>query len=281
MAAAARAAHLIVDSPPLIFSDTVAYSLLGDQAEDLVGHHRAHGDHPILAQVRATATVRSRYTEDRLAEAADRGVTQYVILGAGLDSYAYRAGPASGIRVFEVDHPATQEWKRRLLAEAGITVPDTVTYVPIDLETESLSEIFTRGELDTSRPAFVNWLGVTMYLTGEAIGETLATVGGLAPGSEIVLDYILAPELRDPAARAYTDSVASRSAEQGEPWLSAFRPEELSALLRERGLGPVEHTRHREAVDSALWERTDALRPSNSSALARATVLVGGPQRTG
>src|SRR4051794_24645362 len=111
-AAAARAAHLIVDSPPLIFADTVAYELLGEQAEEFIGYHRTRGEHPILSAVRATATVRSRYTEDRLAEAVARGVTQYVILGAGLDSYAYRSDPAGPVRVFEVDHPATQRWKR-------------------------------------------------------------------------------------------------------------------------------------------------------------------------
>ncbi|MEV5704424.1 SAM-dependent methyltransferase [Actinoallomurus sp. NPDC052274] len=278
MAAAARAAHLIVDSPPVIFADTVAYSLLGDQAEELVGYHRTKGAHPILAGVLATATVRSRYTEERLAEAVRRGVTQYVILGAGLDSYAYRADPADGVRVFEVDHPATQRWKRRLLAEAGVAIPDTVTYAPIDFETESLSEVLVREGLDASRPAFVNWLGVTMYLTPEAIGDTLAAVGRLAPGSEIVLDYTLVPELRDAAAQMYADAVSSMSAEQGEPWLSVFRPEEMSALLEERGFGLIEHSRHREAVDAALWERTDPLLPSNLSGLAHATVLARSPQ---
>ncbi|MFL6052009.1 MAG: class I SAM-dependent methyltransferase [Actinoallomurus sp.] len=281
MAAAARAAHLIVDSPPMIFADTVAYSLLGDQAEEFVGYHRAHGEHPILAGVRATATVRSRYAEDRLAEAARRGIAQYVILGAGLDSYAYRADPAGEVRVFEVDHPATQRWKRHLLAEAGIAIPETVTYVPIDFETESLYEVLAGEGFDASRPAFVSWLGVTMYLTPEAIGRTLAAVGDLAPGSEIVLDYTLAPELRDAAAQAYADAVAPMSAEQGEPWLSAFRPEEMSVLLEDSGFGLVEHTLHREAVDAALWERTDSVRPSNLSGLAHATVLVRSPQPAG
>ncbi|WP_345349750.1 SAM-dependent methyltransferase [Actinoallomurus liliacearum] len=278
MAAAARAAHLIVDSPPVIFADTVAYSLLGDQAKELVGYHRTQGEHPILAAVRATATVRSRYTEERLAEAVRRGVTQYVILGAGLDSYAYRADPEDGVRVFEVDHPATQRWKRHLLAEAGVAIPDTVTYAPIDFETESLSEVLLREGFDASRPAFVSWLGVTMYLTSEAIGDTLAAVGRLAPGSEIVLDYTLVPELRDAAAQMYADAVSSMSAEQGEPWLSAFRPEEMSALLEKRGFGLIEHSLHREAVDAALWERADPLLPSNLSGLAHATVLVRSPQ---
>ncbi|WP_460338819.1 class I SAM-dependent methyltransferase [Actinoallomurus acanthiterrae] len=280
MAAAARAAHLIVDSSPLLFADTVAYDLLGEQAEEFVGYHRAHGEHPLLCGVRATATVRSRYTEDRLAEAVARGITQYVILGAGLDSYAYRADPAGPVRVFEVDHPATQRWKRRLLNEAGIAIPDTVTFVPVDLETEPLVDALVREGFDTSRPAFVSWLGVTMYLTRDAIAETLTAVGGLAAGTEMVLDYTLAPELRDAAAQAYADSVAPMAAEQGEPWLSAFRPEEMSALLEEHGFGLVQHTRHQDAVDAALWERTDSVRPSNLSTLAHATVLVTATPRS-
>ncbi|MFL6054040.1 MAG: class I SAM-dependent methyltransferase [Actinoallomurus sp.] len=155
---------------------------------------------------------------------------------------------------------------------------DTVTYVPIDFETESLPEVLAREGFDASRPAFMSWLGVTMYLTHEAIGEILTVVGHLAPGSEIVLDYTFVPELRDAAAQAYADAVSSMSAEEGEPWLSAFRPEEMSALLEERGLGLVEHFRHREAVDAALWERTDPVRPSNLSGLTHATVLVRSPQ---
>ncbi len=120
-AAAARAAHPIVDRPPHIFADPLAAQLLGEQAGELIGYHRAHGGHPVLSAARAQVICRSRYTEDRLAAAAARGVTQYVILGAGLDSSAYRAAEAPSVRVFEVDQPATQDWKRGQLARAGMS----------------------------------------------------------------------------------------------------------------------------------------------------------------
>ncbi len=130
-AAAARAAHLIVDAPPHIFADTLAEPLLGDLAGELLGYHRASGGHPVLVGARTQVTCRARYTEDRLAEAVDRGVRQYVILGAGLDTYAYRS-PTGEVRVYEVDHPATQRWKLERLATAGIAEPPNVRYLPLD-----------------------------------------------------------------------------------------------------------------------------------------------------
>ncbi|MCO5972786.1 class I SAM-dependent methyltransferase [Actinoallomurus soli] len=272
-AAAARAAHLIVDDEPRIFADTLAYTLLGDEAENLVRYHRLHGDHPILAEARSMATVRSRYTEDRLAEAGARGVTQYVILGAGLDSFAYRCG-AGGLRVFEVDHPGTQEWKRERLKEADLALPGTVTFVPVDFETAVLPEALAEAGFDPSRPAFVSWLGVTMYLTREAVAGTLAEIGRFAPGTEIVTDSMLPAGLRDAEGQAYAEAVSSVAAERGEPWLSFFAPEDLSTLLEEHGFGLVGHVRPSDAIDAGLWKRTDAIRPSGLSLLTHATVLV-------
>jgi methyltransferase (TIGR00027 family) len=138
-AAAARAAHLLVDSEPRIFADSLAALLLGDKAETYLRYHREHGDHPLLAGTRAQATCRSRFTEDQLALAAARGTAQYVILGAGLDSFACRSELAGRLRVFEVDHPATQQRKRALLAAAGLAEPPTLTWVPVDFETDELT----------------------------------------------------------------------------------------------------------------------------------------------
>jgi methyltransferase (TIGR00027 family) len=265
-AAAARAAHLIVDSEPLIFADPLAYPLLGAAAEDLVGYHRQHGAHPVLAGARAAVTTRSRYTEDRLAAAVRRGVVQYVILGAGLDSYAYRS--PHGIRVFEVDHPDTQRWKRGLLAAAGIAVPDTVVFTPVDLETDALADRLAHHGFDDARPALVSWLGVTMYLTRDAIAETLAVVGGLAPGSEIVVDHMLPEHLRDTAGQSYVDLVAPVAAEHGEPWLTFLDPGEMAAMMRKCGLEPVEHVPQRDAVPAELWNRSDPLRASDLAVLS-------------
>ncbi|WP_433444828.1 class I SAM-dependent methyltransferase [Nonomuraea sp. CA-141351] len=266
MAAAARAAHLIVDDEPRIFADTLAQPLLAGRADEAIGYHRASGDHPILAGARAAAVTRSRYAEDRLAESAP---DQYVILGAGLDSFAYRAEKT---RVFEVDHPATSRWKRELLAEAGIPLPGTVSFVAVDLENEPLTEQLVAGGFDPSRRAFVSWLGVSMYLTREAIGRTLGLFTTLAPGTELVLDYLVPEELRDEAGRQYAQAIAGAAAQGGEPWVSFFSPEEMAALLGAYGFEVVEQVSQRDSVDPALWDRGDALHPSGLAFFAHAKV---------
>jgi methyltransferase (TIGR00027 family) len=274
-AAAARAAHLIIDRDPLIFADTLAATLLGEQAEELLSYHRAHGTHLVLSGARAQATIRSRYTEDRVAQSVRRGITQYVILGAGLDSFAYRSGLAGQLRVFEVDHPATQQWKRQTLSTADIAVPDNVDYVPVDFETDSLEECLVHRGFDPSRPAIVSWLGGTVYLTRVAISETLKVVSGFAPGTEIVVDYMLPAEMRDADGQAYAELVMPFAAERGEPWLTFLTQDDMSSLLKDRGFDPVEHVRQRDAVGAALWDRADSLRPSALSVIARATTAAG------
>jgi methyltransferase (TIGR00027 family) len=271
-AAAARAAHLIVDNDPPIFADTLAATLLGERAEELINYHRLNGTHVVLVGARTQVTVRSRYTEDRVERAAKRGVEQYVILGAGLDSFAYRTDLATGLRVFEVDHPATQQWKRHRLSTADIPALGGVTYVPVDFEHHSLADCLVRGGFDPTRPAIVSWLGVTVYLTRAAIGETLVVIGGFAPGTEIVVEYLVPEEMRDADGRTFAELVMPFAAERGEPWRTVLSPDEMSALLKDRGFGPVEHVRQREAVDGALWHRTDSLRPSDLAFIARATV---------
>jgi methyltransferase (TIGR00027 family) len=271
-AAAARAAHLLVDAPPFIFADTVAAALLGDRADELIGFHRDHPTHPVLAAARVQVICRSRYTEDRLARAAADGVRQYVILGAGLDSFGYRPGLASQLRIFEVDHPATQQWKREALATAGIPVPGTVTFVPADLATSRLDGVLAASGFDPSQPAVISWLGVTMYLTRDAIGRVLDAIGTFAPGTELIANYMLPPGLRDAAGNSYAEQVGAHAAERGEPWLTFLSPAEIAALLTLRGIEPAEHVSQRDAVDAALWHRSDSLRPLELSFLTRATV---------
>jgi methyltransferase (TIGR00027 family) len=271
-AAAARAAHLIVDTDPPIFADVLASALLGDQAEELIGYHRAHGPHPVLSAARAQVTCRSRYTEDRLADSLRRGVTQYVMLGAGLDSFAYRSALAPRVHVFEVDHPATQQWKLTQLRKAGIPVPDGVTFVGVDFESSSLSDGLIRCGFDLSRPALVSWLGVTMYLTRGAISQTLAQVSGFAAGTVLVTDYMLPASLRDAAGASYADQVMPVAAEHGEPWLTCLAPGEMSALLEGHGFGMAGHVGQRDSIDAALWDRSDSLRPIGLSVLAQAII---------
>ncbi|GAA0460347.1 S-adenosyl-L-methionine-dependent methyltransferase [Paractinoplanes deccanensis] len=264
-AAAARAAHLLVDAEPHIFADTLAAPLLGSRSAELIDHHRRHGAHPVLAGARTQATIRSRLTETLLT-----GFGQYVILGAGLDSFAYRSPLAAGIHVFEVDHPATQADKRERLATAGLSPLGPLIHVPVDLEKESFLPALLAAGLDPARPALVSWLGVTMYLTPDATAPTVAALATLAPGSRLVLDYLLPPALRDQPGQAYADAVASFSAAQGEPWLSYFTPAEMTALLATHGFHDIHHLDQTQALPPQLWRRGDALHPSRLSMLAHA-----------
>jgi methyltransferase (TIGR00027 family) len=271
-AAAARAAHLIVDQPPRIFTDGLAAALLGARAEEFISYHRAHGEHLVLSAARTQVTCRSRYTEDRLAGAAAQGITQYVILGAGLDSFAYRRSKPAGLRVFEVDHPATQEWKRAQLAQAGIPIPDGTAFVPADFEHGELTARLRATGFDPARPALVSWLGVTMYLTQPAISQTLAELGTFAPGTELITDYMLPAGLRDQDGQSYAGQVGPVAAERGEPWLTCPAPDEMSAQLTMHGFGRVRQISQRDSVSPRLWARSDTLHPIRLSMLAHATI---------
>jgi methyltransferase (TIGR00027 family) len=266
-AAAARAAHLIVDDEPRIFADPLAAALLGGRAEELIGYHRLHGTHPVLAGARLQVTCRSRYTEQVLARARAGGVRQYVILGAGLDSYGYRDSfnghdrRDGSLRVFEVDHPASQDYKRAALAAAGIPVPGGVTFVPADLAADSLAGCLADAGFDAA-PAVVGWLGVTMYLTAAAVTATMTAIAGLAAGSELIADYMLPEGSRDEAGALYGTLVAQASAERGEPWLSCFTPAEMADLAARAGFGDIRAVSQRDTIPARFWQRTDALKPA-------------------
>jgi methyltransferase (TIGR00027 family) len=271
MAAAARAAHLIVDQPPFIFADTCAAAVLGERAEELVSYHREHGSHVVLAGARVQVICRSRYAEDRLAAAVADGVRQYVILGAGLDTFGCRSPLAANVRVFEVDHPATQAWKRSALAAAGLAAPPDTVFVPADLAAAApgddevgdsgLGPSLRAAGFDFGEPAVVSWLGVLMYLDRDAITRTLAVLAGCAPGTELIADYMLTKGLRDADGDQYVELVGPVTAERGEPWLTFFEPAELGALLANHGFGPTANLRQRDAIPADFWRRTDALRP--------------------
>ncbi|EST36781.1 class I SAM-dependent methyltransferase [Streptomyces roseochromogenus] len=226
MSAAASAAHLLVDDTPSICADTLAQAFLGKRAEELLGYRRSYGGYPVLSDARTMAVTRNRYTEDPLSELADRGVDQYVILGAELDSFAYRSELADRVRVFEVDKPVTQRWKQAVLAETGTRVPPSAFSVPVDFEKESagsLPDHLVRAGFAPGRPALVSWLGVTMYLALEAIRQTLAVISGFTPGTELVVEHLLPAGLRDEAGQSYAELVSAAAAEQGAPWQTFLR----------------------------------------------------------
>jgi len=274
-AAAARAAHLIVDRPPFIFSDTGAAALLGDLADELIRYHREHASHPVLATARATVICRSRYTEDRVCAAAARGVSQYVLLGAGLDTFGLRSAFGRQLRIFEVDHPATQDWKRRALAAARIPEPPHVTFVAAELGVTSLVVALQAAGFDLTRPAVVCWLGVTMYLDVSAISDTLAALSACSPGTEVIVDYMLPAGLRDQTADDYVRQVSQFAAAGGEPWRSFLAPDQVQAILSAHGFSVAEHVRQRDAVPAELWKRSDPLRPGELSMITRAVREAG------
>ncbi|MEV4597136.1 class I SAM-dependent methyltransferase [Amycolatopsis sp. NPDC049253] len=258
-AAAARAAHLIVDAEPRIFTDELAEPLLGAYRDQLLAYHRDNPEDPILAGGRTQVLCRSRYAEAR-------ETPQSVVLGAGLDTSAYRAPHTP---VFEVDLPRMQEWKRAQLADAGLAEPANRTFVPLDLATGDLAEALVEHGFDLARPALVSWLGVTMYLTEAAITRTLRAVAGLAPGTQLVADYVLPARLRDDVGAYYADAVSQVAERAGEPWRSCFSPDELTDLLRDNGFGAVRHVHQR---DHDVWPRSDALSPAELFVLAHASV---------
>ncbi len=271
-AAAARAAHLVVDGQPPIFADIHAAALLGAQAEQLIGYHRGNADHPVLSAARAQVVCRSRFAEDVLARAAAAGVRQYVLLGAGLDSFCWRSPLAGALRVFEVDHPDTQHWKRTALEAAGLDVPSWLSFVPADLSQDVLMVALTSAGFDRAVPAVISWLGVTMYLAQPDIDRVLAAVAGCAPGTQLIADHMLPADLRDAAGSLYVDLVAPFAAERGEPWRTFLRPAEMAGLLTAHGSFDIEHVSQRDQVPPDAWERSDSLAPIDLSMIVRATV---------
>jgi methyltransferase (TIGR00027 family) len=153
--------------------------------------------------------------------------------------------------------------------------PESVTFVPVDFTRDSLRDRLAQAGFDFAAPAFVSWLGTTMYLEESAIEETLSVTGGFAPGSEIILDYMLIAGLRDAAGDSYAEQVGQASAERGEPWLSLFAPDHMAALLRRHGFGPVRDVRQGDMIPAPLWHRTDSLRPADLSRIAHAALPSG------
>ena len=260
----------MVDSPPFIFEDPLALRLLDEQGAAMIPYHRASGSHPVLAGTRAVVATRSRFAEDRLALAVDKGVDQYVILGAGLDSFAYRSELGSRVRVFEVDAPATQQWKREKLAAEGIDPIGELTFVSLDLRDEPVVDRLAAAGFSTARPAFLSWLGVSFYLDADSVATTLAALSSLAPGSELVVDYVLPPDLRDEGGQTYAGFAMPVAESSGEPWRSAFAPAAMERLLFENGFETLEHVGQRECVEPSLWRRSDALQPIGLWMAARA-----------
>jgi len=211
--------------------------------------------------LRAFMAVRSRYMEDQLAAFVERGGEQYVVLGAGLDTFAYR-NPFAGLRVFEVDFPATQEWKRALLAEAEIALPERLRFVPLDFEHQTLAEGLAEAGFDRDAAAFFGWLGVVPYLTLTAFRATLGVIAQLPAGSGVSFDYAVAPETLSEVGRKAFDALAGRVAAAGEPFQLFFTQEEMEAELRRAGFQRVEQLDSDRLNELYFKDRADGLKLS-------------------
>ncbi len=268
-----RAAHQALDDDPKILVDHIAVRL----AERLLSNDlEATPDDlqtPFMKRLRAAFTVRSRYAEDVLEEVSRLGVRQYVVLGAGLDTFAYRQPPwARGLRVFEVDHPATQEWKRAILHRAGIALPASLRFCPINFETTSLREALDAVSFDFRTPAFSSWLGVTQYLPEEAIESTLEFVLSLPSGSGIVFSFVAPDASLDINQRQEIASIAERTASHGEPFITRLEPALLQQRLGEMGFSSVYHLTPESADELYFLGRSDGLRAPRAEQLMRAMV---------
>jgi len=251
-----RAAHQLLDQPRVL-DDPLALRIIGlEAAEELRSNPREH--HAFSRAFRAFMAARSRYAEDELARAVAHGVRQYVVLGAGLDTLAYR-NPHPGLRVFEVDYPATQAWKRGQLQAAGIAIPAALTFVPIDFERQTLAEGLGQSGFDLSATAFFSWLGVTPYLTREACMITLSFIAKMPAGSGVVFDFAVDPTLLNAGQREALEALSKRVARYGEPLQLFFDPAKLQDELKEMGFHRTEFLQGKELNARYFKDREDGL----------------------
>ena len=226
----------------MIFDDDLAFGLAGEEGRALSERLGTELPRSHVLAFSRWVCVRSRFTEDLVEQAVDRGVEQYAILGAGLDSFAYRRSDLLGrLRVFEVDHPASQGWKRRRLSELAVKLPDNLVFAPVDFEHQTLRDGLEDAGFEFRRSALFSWIGVTMYLTLDAIQATLATIAQCLPGTQVALTYNQPRQSLDELSGAVTSTLSAIAAEMGEPFVSLFLPREIEELLRNHGFGEIVH----------------------------------------
>ena len=259
-----RALHLEVDSPPHVLEDDMGLRLA---APDENWRRRRDMDPQAIRSFRASIVARARFIEDLIVERAGGGVGQYVILGAGLDTFAQRRPEvASRIVVFEVDRPGPQAWKRQRLIDLGFGVPDWLRLVPVDFEAgDPWVQRLAAAGFDASKPAVVASTGVSMYLTKDAILATLQQIAAFAPGSTLVMSFLLPIELADPDDRPGLQMAATGARASGTPFVSFFTPDEILALGRDAGFAKLEHVSASALATRYFAGRPDGLRPPNNS----------------
>jgi methyltransferase (TIGR00027 family) len=264
-----RALHVELDAPPPVLDDTIGLRLAEPDPD-----WRSRGDmHPNGTRAfRASIVARARYLDDLVTERAAAGVGQYVILGAGLDSFAQRH-PDGAVRIFEVDQPGTQDWKRRRLSEIGYPPGPNLQFVPVDFERgEAFPDALRANGFDADRPAVISSMGVSMYLTKDATEATLGQVSALAGGSVLAMTFMLPVELVDAAERPMQKSVEAAAAGSGTPFISHYAPAEMVEMCRAAGFSAAQHVSPDDLTARYFAERTDGLRPPTAEQLIVATV---------
>jgi methyltransferase (TIGR00027 family) len=257
-----RAAHQVLEGQPRVLDDPLALTILGPQAAERIREAEERYQSPGQRGLRASVVLRSRYAEDRLAEAKARGVAQYVILGAGFDTFVLRQPEwARSLRIVEVDHKGTQDLKREMLASAGLEIPGNAQFATVDFERESLLEGLQRYGIQTNRPTFFSWLGVTMYLNETAIDATLKSIAAFPLESEVVLTYA-------PPHTEYQSPFEQRAVDLGEPWISFFTSEQMSEKLLKIGFSHVEFL---SSIDA--YERYFRVRPPDLEVPRRPNIV--------
>jgi methyltransferase (TIGR00027 family) len=252
-----RALHLLRDPEPKIFEDVFARGLAGYDSDSAMLSWVEKNPRASDRNTPFSFALRHRYTEDQLRRAIAMGVDQYVILGAGLDSFAYRHPDLVGkVDVFEVDHPASQQWKRNRVARLGLPVPDRLHYVPVDFERQTLTDELIKAGLERLRPAFFSCLGVTQYLTPKANLDLFAQVGRLTITNTLAVEFIAPPEMLASEDGAIVNAIAEGTAAMGEPWLSYFSFDEMEAVLRGCGFTTLERFGAVEAVTRYALRRS-------------------------
>jgi len=265
-----RAAHQILDKP-VILEDPIALKIIGRKSACEI-EASEQNESPSSRRLRAFVVARSKYAEEQLAESIGRGLNQYVILGAGLDTFAYRNPYSSQLRVFEVDHPSSQSWKRKRLEEAEIAIPASVTFVPLDFEKQTLAERLKECGFNPAQSAFFAWLGVTMYLSRGAVMSTIKYIAeSTRPGSELIFDFMVPVTSLNPLQQASFYAMAQRVAAIGEPWVTFFEPPVLIKQLKEMGFSQAEDTTPDQINERFFKDRIDGLRVGGLAHLCKAT----------
>jgi methyltransferase (TIGR00027 family) len=265
-----RALHVELDPPPHVIEDVLGLKLA---APEEGWRQRPDMDPQFTRLFRASIVARARFIEDLVESEAHRGVKQYVILGAGLDTFAQRRPEiASQVKVFEVDRPGAQEWKRRRLLEFGYSIPEWLRFVPVDFEAgSSWWERLTNAGFDRDQPAVISSTGVSLYLTRQAIMAMLRQIAALAPGSTLAMTYILPLELSEPEERPGRLAAEKGARAAGTPFISSFSPEEVLAMAREAGFKRAERVSTADLRQRYFANRTDGLRPGSEELLVAIT----------